>query len=302
MKTYLNLIKYFGLLTLFIFTSCVNDDTNVTPANEKPTLNVTQTDFTLVRGETVGIPITISRPINDIISVELRVVGGTARKSFDFVVGDGDISADFGNPNESFSVDIPATSETFEIPLTALESPSDDTYNTVELEIKAIGTRFALFPGDGSQFITVNLLPSSNFVARLDWEATYTDVDGDPQTFCDFDMDLEFYDELGNIVAASYTECPEEIIIAPGDLPDGNYLIVPSFWSRAGAPLPVDFENIPVTMFASQPGVFVEEYDLSEVPEWADFDFGVAEGNGAAYLFDISMLTISGSNFTVTSL
>lgn len=300
MKTYLNLIKYFSLLSLFIFTSCVNDDTNLTPENEKPTLNVPQSEFSVVRGESIGIPITISRPVNDIISVELRVVGGTARKGIDFEAGDRDIKTDFGNPDESFSVDIPAAAESFEIPFSALEFPS--TFNTVELELKAIGTRFAIFPGDGTQTVTVNLQPSDNFVVRLAWDETYTDADGETHSFCDFDMDLELYDELGQIVATSYIDCPEEILIAPGDLPDGTYTIVPSFWSQADAATPVDFENIPATMFAGQPGVFSEEYDLSEVPEWSDFSFGADDGNADAYLFDIATLTVSGSDFTLTSL
>lgn len=304
MKTYLNLIKYFSLLSLFIFTSCVNDDTNLTPENEKPTLNVTQSDFSVVRGESVGIPITVSRPINDIISVELRVVGGTARKGIDFEAGDGDISNDFGNPDESFSVDIPPTAESFEIPFSALEAVSDGSFNTVELELKAIGTRFAIFPGDGTQTITVNLQPSNNFVVRLAWDETYTDADGETHSFCDFDLDLEFYNELGQPVAVSYGDCPEEIVIAPGDLPDGVYTIVPSFWSQAGAATPVDFDNIPAKMSATQPGVFSEEYDLSEVPEWSDFSFGAGDdpSNPNAYLFDIATLTVSGSDFTLTSL
>ncbi|MGX1023169.1 hypothetical protein [Psychroflexus sp. MBR-150] len=300
MKTTLNFLKYFSLVTLFIFTSCVNDDTNVTPSNEKPILTATQTEFTVKRGETIGIPISISRPINNVIPVELLVTGGTARKGIDYVAGDGDISADFGNPDESFIADIPPTVETFEIPFTALEAPSDDTYNTVEIDLKAVGIRTALFEGN-TQRITINIEPSDNFLSRVEWDAIYVDVDGNEHSFCDFDMDLELYNATTfQIVATSYSSCPEEILIAPGDLPDGDYFIVPSFWSQGGAATPADAENIPVTMTVSKPGVFTHTFDLTEVPAWSNFAFGAGEGNIDAYLFDVALLNIQGSTFTVT--
>jgi hypothetical protein len=293
-KISLKFIVFSMIVTSFV--SCVNDDTNVTPSNEKPILNVTQTEFTVKRGETIEIPITISRAINDVIPVEIRTIEGDALPNIDFEAGDGNLPGDFGNPETSFISDIPATLTSFGIPLTALSPIVGGGNRTVELQLNSTGIKTGIFEG-GAQSIFVTIEPSDNLVVNLAWDAEYLGEDGETYSFCDWDLDLEVYDSADAIVANSYSDCPEQLTIESGGLPDGDYTIVPSYWAPA-SPAPVNFESIPALMTISKPGSFVQEFDLSGI--WTDFEDGASTGNPNGYQFEIANLNIQGTTYTIT--
>uniref|UniRef100_UPI0026F132BF hypothetical protein n=1 Tax=Mesonia mobilis TaxID=369791 RepID=UPI0026F132BF len=106
----------------------------------------------------------------------------------------------------------------------------------------------------------------------------------------------EIYDSsLANTVATSYSDCPEQINILEGDLPDGTYYLVPSYWSPAGAVAPTDYESIPAEITIAKRGVFVETIDFSGV--WTNFQQGANEGNPNGYV-PFASLEISNNGTT----
>ncbi|HET8886494.1 MAG TPA: hypothetical protein VFM70_09120 [Salinimicrobium sp.] len=294
-------ISFAAIAGLLLMTSCANSEEYDFAGSDKPVVTAPTTTFTVAEGETLMIPIEVSETINKPLDFKLVVVDGTATKDVDYSGGD-PMPGDWGDPNSAYGVRVPAYAESFEIPFTAIADlvPQEGT-ETVTLRLETAGIRNAVTPEGGITF-TINIaeVMSEDFVIRLDWDAEYTDADGEHHSFCDYDLDIEIYDAAtGGIVATSYTSCPEEIRITPGDLPNGDYLLVPSYWSPAGAAMPVDYEGIPAVVTMAKPGVFAETVDLSSV--WTDLAAGAAEGNPDAYQ-PVALLNINGTTYTLTDL
>jgi len=304
----INKYKFIGafICSSIFLTSCVNNDEYEFTSTDKPVATAAQTSLTVAEGETDTITLNIDRAIGDVSMFKITVLDGDAERDLDFEIGDGPLPPDYGDPTSGYLVTIPAYSESIQIPVTAFSDlvPQEGT-ETVQLNISATGTR-SIITQDGGINVTLNIgeVEGDNFIARLDWSATYVGTDGEEHDFCDYDLDLEFYalpggfENGGAIVATSYSDCPEEINVSPGDLPDGQYEMVASYFSPAGAVLPTDFESIPATITIAKPGVFTEVFDYSDV--WTDLAAGANEGNPNGYQ-TFGVLTISGSTYTVTN-
>lgn len=295
-------IKIAAIAVVSLLASCETTEETDFALNDKPTVTAAQTSYTVAEGETVNIPITIDEPTNKPLTFKLLIAeGATAENGLDYEAGDGPQSTDWGFADAGFSITVPAYAESFEIPITAFTDlvPQEGS-ETVQLVLTAAGVRNALTPTeDGIVFdITIEEVESEDFVMQLIWGETYVDASGADHSFCDFDLDLELYNEANEIVAASYSSCPEEITILAGDLPDGTYFIVASYWSP-GAATPVDFDAIPATVVLAQPGVSNQSVDMTT--EWTDFAAGAAEGNPNAYV-TVATLEISDGTYTISDI
>lgn len=295
-----------GLLALSLL-SCAEDQSYDFPSSDKPIVTPTDgTTFSVTEGETLNIPFKTSRAISEPMTFKfiVQAEGTAASMSLDYSIGDGVISSSNGNPATTFEAVVPAYAETFEIPFMAFSDLELEGVETVVVKMEATDIRTALTQ-DGGIIFTINIaqLVSNNFIFHMDWGADYVGTDGETYNLCGYDLDLEIYDSTGaNIVATSYSSCPEEIVIAPGDLPDGDYLLMPSYYSPSGAVLPdatvtTNPTSIPAVITIAKPGVFNETIDLTGV--WTDFAAGAAENNPDAYQL-VGILNIAGTTYTVT--
>lgn len=292
------LIGAFASLGL-ITSSCVNnDDYDFADTSDlKANVVIAQTEFTAAEGETINIPITIEPALNKPVHLKI-LASGDAEMDVDYATGDEHIPGDWGDPQSGYKVTIPAYTESYNLEFTALRdlAVSEEGEQAV-LNISAAGIRTGLIEGESTD-VTVTLADeiSNEFIWRLDWGQSYTGTDGETHSFCDFDLDLEIYDSsLANTVATSYSDCPEQINILEGDLPDGTYYLVPSYWSPAGAVAPTDYESIPAEITIAKRGVFVETIDFSGV--WTNFQQGANEGNPNGYV-PFASLEISNNGTT----
>ena len=280
--------------------SCESDDAYEFALAEKPVVTATATErqYTIEEGDTLFLEFTVDQPINRAMQFQM-LVNGSAEMDSDYWVGDEHLPGDNGDPTSGYRITVPAYTETFEVPFIAYSDlvPQEGS-ETVNLTLSAVGVRTALTEDEnGIEFdITIQEVESENYFISLDWTGSYLDEEEEEHDWCDFDLDLEIYDAAGEIVGASYSSCPEELTITPGDLPDGTYTIVATYWSPLEAALPVDFDAIPATVILAQPGVTYQEVDLTQV--WTDFTAGADEDNPNAFV-GVATLEISGSNYTL---
>ncbi|UKM65135.1 hypothetical protein GSB9_01697 [Flavobacteriaceae bacterium GSB9] len=280
-------IKNILLFVLLIGVAYGCDDYDVDPVidqSAKPVVTATISSSSISESDspTVTITINMDKPIKTTTTFIATQVGGSASAN-DFSVG---------------SAVVPAyqTSTTMEVNINddiIVEDPE-----SVELEITpaAVPDLYEVL-GTPTVSLTIENSTSDDFVFKMDWDGTYFDDGGGEHHFCDYDLDLEIYSaDFNDLLAASYSSCPEEIRLSPGDLPDGDYWLVPSFWEATGVP-PASKQNIPAMVTFAKPGVALENVDLSNV--WNTEDGGQQDGNSDAYLVKY-ILTISGSDYTVT--
>lgn len=288
-----------SLTALTLFTSCVNEDEYDFPLNEKPVVTAPQTNFTLQQGETITIPITLSQGVPGVSHLKLELVGGTATTD-DLTAGLGEIPGDWASDFPAFEIEVPAYTTEYEFEFTAPEVLTASGDKTVELILSAAGNRRAITQ-DGGIPISVTITPSENFLVRLDWTETYTDVDGVEHDFCDYDLDIFVFGLGGNpdIFDAATGDCPEVLSLSPGEFPDGEYQILVDYYAAPDA-VPVDFESIPASMTFSKPGVNSETINLSGL--YTNLDQGGSSQNGGPETTQlVANLTINGSTFTVTN-
>ncbi|MFL1011804.1 hypothetical protein [Flavisericum labens] len=280
-------IKNILLFVLLIGAAYGCDNYDVDPVideSAKPVVSATISSSSISESDspTVNITINMDKPIKTTTTFIATKVGGSASDD-DFSVG---------------SAVVPAyqTSATMEVNI--FDDIIVEGSESVDLEISPSAVP-DLYEVVGTPTISFSIenSTSDDFIFRMDWDDTYLDADGDEHHFCDYDLDLEIYSpDLEEILAASYSSCPEEIRLSPGDLPDGDYWLVPSFWEASGVP-PASRLNIPAMVTLGKPGVSLEVIDLSST--WNTEDGGAVEENPDAYLIKY-VLTISGSNYTVT--
>ncbi|UJH89756.1 hypothetical protein LZ575_11930 [Antarcticibacterium sp. 1MA-6-2] len=148
--------------------------------------------------------------------------------------------------------------------------------------------------------VTIENSVSDDLKVILEWSGSYVGTDGVEHALCDLDLDLEIYDSaLETVLANSYSSCPESISISPGDLEDGVYWIVPSFYSYAGTVAPAENFDIPAMLKFTQAGA--EEVVTEDISNLWDYETGgAAEEAEDAYLVEYQ-LTVSGSSFTITN-
>lgn len=288
-------------------TSCNNDEADLPDTSgQKALITATQTSYTVAEGDTIMMEFQVDKAINTVMDFEFVLNENSTVNFDDITVGDGAQLGDFGNPNTSYLYTVPEFSESFMVPVIANRDLTvGEGDEVISLNMSATGRRTGLTKDGGIDIqITVTDEITDEFVVTLDWSATYLDEDGAEHDFCDFDLDLEIYDSAGATVADSYSSCPEMISLNPGDLADGQYEIVASFYTGDGASMPVNFESIPASVTLAKRGVSNNVVDLSGI--WTEFDEGLdpnADGviDNPQYYETVANLEISGTTYTVTN-
>ena len=233
----MNRIKYilFSWILLPCFFSCEQDVEPVINEDAKPRVTATASvaEINESGSPTFDITISFDKPIKTTTSFSATKVGGDASDS-DFEVS---------------QAIVPAYQKSGTMTVTVLEDIDVEGTETLELQIEANNTP-DIYEVVGSPTVSVNIqnTTSTDFLMRLEWDDIYLDADEHEHHFCDYDLDLELLDSSFNPVRGSYNDCPEEIRLSPGSLPDGDYYIVPEFWTNDGAVPPPTVLNIPANI------------------------------------------------------
>lgn len=312
MKKILRYKFVFVAALMGVFASC-NDDEDVTndTRSVKPVVTLDQTNFTVTEGEAITITMTADKPLNDAMDFKLELVGGDGTfREFTTSGSETDINVGAGIIGHTVSMPAYATTHTFTItPLVDFDVEATETFQIAFTS--AVNMKGAVAPGSEMITLTVANAVSDDFVVRMEWQTehadafgtlhadTYTGVDGVEHETCAFDFDLELYDADFNLLDASYSDCPEQITI-PASAPDGDYIIVPSFWTNASAAgsVPASGEIVyPVTITMAKPGVFVHTVDMTG--QFLYSDGGSVQGNPDAYI-PVAMVNKTGTTYTVT--
>ena len=297
------IFKHIALTTLIAFSAvgCMDDDQDY-PAADKPEITLGTSNVTVTEGDTGFITLNLSRAIGSEIDLKMEAVSGNATvDDYSVTAAKEFTSADDGVGSfPAYNIVIPTGVDTFDIPVSAIDDISVEGDETTTFRITSTGNGKAFLGEDGIlATVTFANNESTDFYFGVSWTGTYTDADGDAHDYCDYDLDLELYDTAFNTLGTSYSSCPEEIRFPAGALPDGDYYLVPSFYTNAGPVPPAEGQTaIPAMITFSKPGVFVETIDLSNI--WDTTEGGVAEGNSDGYLVRY-LLTISGTTYTVTN-
>ena len=302
MKKYLKYKSIFAIALMAIaFTGCDYDQDYPDP--NKPLVTAT-TNITVNEGDTGNITLTLSKAIGSDIDLKLRMVdeSSTAEKDSDYTV---ESAGEYTSPDDgvgavpAYHIVIPLGASSFDIPFSALGDLEAEGSETVTFELTSTGNGMSIV-ADNSQIITVNITnDTSKFQTIVSWDGTYLDADGDSHDLCDLDFDLEIYtSDFASIVANSYSSCPEDVILSPGDLEDGTYFIVPSFWSNAGTVAPAENFDIPVSITFSQAGID-NSVSVSLGDLWDYETGGYDEGNEDEAYYVNFELVVEGGSFTV---
>lgn len=307
----MNINKYLiigcSLLTGLTFTSCNEDDYDFADTSgEKAMITASTTSYSGSEGETIMLEFAVDKAINQVMDLQFVVQESSTGDMDDLVVGDGVIPGDFGNPNTSFVYNVAPFSETFTVPVELTRDLSiGEGSETIFLNVSTTGRRTGITKDGGIDIeITINDEINDEFVVILDWDQEYVGTDGDTHSFCDFDLDLEIYDNAGNVVADSYASCPESISVLAGDLADGDYEIKASYYTSDGTVMPESAESIPAVVTLAKRGEFNEIVDLTGI--WTDFESGLdpnADGviDNPDFYETVANLNISGTTYTVTT-
>ncbi len=297
------------------FASCDNynedeDDTFNTRA-DKPVVTVSATDFTVTEGEDVTITLTADKALTVPMEFKLELLPSSTGGFRDFVASGEETSITTGAGIIGYLVTMPAytTSYTFTIsPELDLEAEGTEVFNF--RLYSASNSTGLIAEGNENITVTVNNGTSNDFIASVRWGGDYADdfgtlhagtylgVDGNEHEYCDFDFDMEVYDASFNIFEVDYDNCPATVVI-PADAPDGDYIIVPSFWDRATAAGSVPQSgNIiyPVFVDMGKPGVFSHTVDLTGTFTYVAG--GANNGNPDAYV-PVAIVTKVGTTYTL---
>ena len=319
MKNILNKcsIPFLALLTIaFGFVSCQDDDSIA--RRGKPALNVTNNVVTVIEGETATFNINVEYPLSEKIDIRVDILDGQGNAIPTTTPADGDPTTGNGYDRISFDdinvpyptwfesgwfsygylggsgyvASFPAYTENIQLDIETILNIIPQSSRSVTLRL----TSTSLMAATINETITVNIedFVGDSLVTRLNWAGDYLDNGVNP---CDGDAALDLDLELifgGNYIQTSYTDCPEELVIAGADM-DGMYQIDASFWTNSGLTNAEEL-NIPVSIEFIKPGVFAETIDLSSLfPLNAG---GLNDGNGNA--ITSFFVEKTGTTYTVT--
>ncbi|HKJ49648.1 MAG TPA: hypothetical protein VJ973_11190 [Christiangramia sp.] len=303
MKRFLN-YKFItvGIIMAVLAIGCTDYEQNY-PDPNKPVVSIASSDVTLTEGESGSITLNISRAIGSNIDLKLTpMTEGSTLSDSDYSLSTfGEFtSADDGVGSvPAYDVVIPAGTTSFEIPISTLDDVDIEGTETISFQLSSTGSGMATVDTNSDMVtLTINNNESSDFYTELAWSGSYLGADGVMHGFCDFDLDLELYSADFTLLAASYSSCPESLRISVGDLADGTYYIVPSFYTSAGPAAPAENVNIPARLTFAQPGVQTETVSLETL--WDYNTGGAVEENPDAYYIEYQ-LEVDGTNFTVTN-
>ena len=303
MKRFLN-YKFItvGIIMAVLAIGCTDYEQNY-PDPNKPVVSIASSDVTLTEGESGSITLNISRAIGSNIDLKLTpMTEGSTLSDSDYSLSTfGEFtSADDGVGSvPAYDVVIPAGTTSFEIPISTLDDVDIEGTETISFQLSSTGSGMATVDTNSDMVtLTINNNESSDFYTELAWSGSYLGADGVMHGFCDFDLDLELYSADFTLLAASYSSCPESLRISVGDLTDGTYYIVPSFYTSSGPAAPAENVNIPARLTFAQPGVQTETVSLETL--WDYNTGGAVEENPDAYYVEYQ-LEVDGTNFTVTN-
>lgn len=317
MKKILN-YNLFAALALVMLSSCNDDDTTFTKS-DKAIVTASVTSLTLAEGTSGQVTITLDKPLNSKTDVKIELLSGTGEfRDFSVSYGsnapiDLETIPDDGWGYIGYKLEIPAytTSLTFDINA-EIDFAVEGSENLV-LKLSPAGNGVGLI-ADGSEAInlTITNTVSTNFDVEMSWSAPfanthgtivnteYTGVDNLLHDYCGFDFDLEIYDaSLSSVLYQDYDGCPAKSTIEGTD-PDGDYVIVPSFWTRvvAAGSVPKSGEIIfPVEVTMGKKGSFFHTTDLT-----GRFKYtlgGAVQGNPDAYI-PVAIVTKTGTSYVLT--
>ncbi|NUY81850.1 hypothetical protein HUK80_13160 [Flavobacterium sp. MAH-1] len=297
------------------FASCSDDDdATLSTRLEKPVVTATVSSTTVNEGDVITVTLTSDKAINNSMEFKLDVLNTSTGGFRDLATEDGtetEVGTGFGQLGFYFTM--PAYTTTYSFTFVApvdLEAEGAETFN------------FRLYPdgnsngniAETSEFftVTVNNTVIDDFWARLDWSQTSADTYGtlhggtydvtaseQDGEFCEFDFDMEIYDAGLNLVASSYTECPE-LAVLPADAPDGDYIIAPSFYTNEGPGAPEGGEILfKAFVDMGRPGAFKATINMDG--EWTYTAGGLADGNDAA-IIPVAIVTKAGTTYTATTM
>lgn len=278
---YKNFIAAFALLG--ILSSCDKEDDITADGTIKPVVTADATTFNVTEGDVITVTLTTNTPYKTKMDFKLQQIGGTATRLDDYTTSGSETVVDdgWGAIGDKITLPAYATSTTFQI------NTNFDVYSesaeTIEFLLIGAGNGVGLV-NEASQKITVTIAnkASNDYYVKLDFTGSYLNTHGNVETktfkgrkpsdiadqdyhFCDLDLDLEVYDSGFNVVADSYSSCPEELTLS-SSLPDGTYYIVPSLWSfNTIASVGTVGVKIPAILTSGKMGVFSETFDMSTV-------------------------------------
>ncbi len=271
---YKNFIAAFALLG--ILSSCDKEDDITADGTIKPVVTADATTFSVTEGDVITVTLTTNTPYKTKMDFKLQQVGGSATRLDDYTTSGSETVVDdgWGAIGDKITLPAYATSTTFTI------NTNFDVYNesaeTIEFLLIGAGNGVGLV-NEASQKITVTIANkvSNDYFVKLDFtgnslnahgnvvEGSFVDSGNTSHAWCDLDLDLEVYDAGFNVVADSYSSCPEQLTMS-SSLADGTYYIVPSIWSRNGINT-TNAINIPAVLTSGKMGVFSETFDMSTV-------------------------------------
>ena len=316
MKKILN-YNLFAVAALVLLSSCT-DDTTFTKS-DKSTVTASISSLTLAEGATGQVTLTLDTPVNVATDLKIELLSGTGQfRDFSVSYGANDpidieTTPDDGWGYIGYKLIIPAYTTTLTFDINALEDFAVEGSESLVLKLSTAGNGVALFPeGEDTINLTINNTVSTNFDVEMAWDASfatthgtivsteYVGVDNLKHDYCSFDFDLEIYDaSLSNPLYVDYNGCPAKATIEAGD-PDGDYVIVPSFWSRvvAAGTVPKSGEIIfPAKVTMGKKGSFAHTTDLTG--RWKYTTGGVAQGNPDGYI-PIAIVTKTGTSYVLT--
>lgn len=308
----------FAVAALALLSSC-NDDEATYTKSDKAVVTASVTSLTVAEGTSAAVTLTLDKPLNEKADLKLEVLSGNGTfRDFTVTYGanaplDIETTRDDGWGLIGYKVIIPAytTSLTFDINA-VLDLLPEGTENIV-LRLSGAGNAVAL-PDAASQTINLTIpnTVSNDFVINMEWNADHPDahgtivpteyvgVDNVTHEYCGFDFDLEVYDgSLSNALYVDYDNCPATVTIDAAD-PDGDYVIVPSFWTRvvAAGSVPKSGEIIyPVKVTMAKPGSFSHTTDMTGLFKYSTG--GAVQGNPNAYI-PVAVVTKTGTNYVLT--
>ncbi len=299
------------VFSLGLLSSCNNEDTSFTKG-VKPIVTTTQTSLTIAEGASAPVTLTLDKPYKEKCQLKIEIVGGTGSND-DFDTDGVQTTTDDGWGLLGYKLEIPAYATSFTFNINAILDLLPEGTETLKLKLSSDGNSNALVDAS-SEFINVTITPtvSTDFVANFDWSGSFKDAHGTAMTgtykgaddkqheYCGFDFDLEIYDGSFNLVDASYSSCPEEITLDGATTPDGDYIIVPSFWTRtvASTAVPKSGEIIyPAVLTMSKPGAFVHTVDMTGMFKYSVG--GAVQNNPDAYV-PVAVVTKTGTSYVLT--
>lgn len=316
MKKILN-YNLFAVAALVLLSSC-NDDTTFTKSN-KTAVTASISSLTLLEGATGQVTLTLDEPQNIPTDLKIELLSGTGEfRDFSVSYGlndpiDIETTVDDGWGLIGYKLIIPAYTTSLTFDINALEDFNVEGSESLVLKLSSAGNAIALFPeGEDTINLTINNKVSTNFDVEMAWagnfasphgtvlETEYVGVDNLKHGYCSFDFDLEIYDaSISNVLEFDYDNCPAVATISASD-PDGDYVIMPSFWSRtvAAGSVPKSGEIIyPVKVTMGKKGSFAHTTDMTGKFKYSTG--GVAQGNPNGYI-PIAIVTKTGTNYVLT--